>query len=443
MALANIAVLLAHQGLRVLAVDWDLEAAGLDLYFRDYRIKNHQDVGLLDLFNDAKSMFNSGQKPDWRNYLSEVNFGYEIALSLITSGHKEERHNKSYNKRVLEFDWDEFFQEYDGGDFIESLREDWLDNYDIILVDSRTGITDSGGICTIQVPDILILIFTANEQSLNGAKEIALKAQAARQKLAYDRLGLLVFPVPSRYDGRTEYGEGRRWMQRFARELKPFYAWLPKTLEPLEILEKIKLPYIPYFSFGEKLAVIGEETYDPESLGYGYNVLAKLIGNEFSEREVNNLIRSDITLIQDEEIAKKKTRYEFFLRFFDKEFVGAVVGAILLFFITAAQIGSTFKGIYTSDILNNSFLVILGYFFGNISSKSNLGKSDGKPVTLLSFFAGQYLGNFISIIILLIFAIVIAVSSFTGRPMSDILHNGFLVILGYFFGQSTNTVDKQ
>ena len=39
MALANIAVLLVRSGKKVLAVDWDLEAPGLDKYFKSETIK--------------------------------------------------------------------------------------------------------------------------------------------------------------------------------------------------------------------------------------------------------------------------------------------------------------------------------------------------------------------------------------------------------------------
>src|SRR3954462_10713581 len=36
MALANVAILLARWGHRVLIVDWDLEAPGIESYFREY-----------------------------------------------------------------------------------------------------------------------------------------------------------------------------------------------------------------------------------------------------------------------------------------------------------------------------------------------------------------------------------------------------------------------
>jgi Mrp family chromosome partitioning ATPase len=286
MALANIAVLLVRSGKRVLVVDWDLEAPGLDKYFRDYKIQeNPEGKGLLDLLLDAKS---TGQQPDWRDYLSYIDdFGGKYPLALLTSGRKEDKESQSlYAQKLFNFDWNAFFAKAEGGIFIEELREAWLEIYDVVLVDSRTGITDAGGVCTVQLPDILVLVFTTNEQSLMGAKEVALSAQRARQKLAYDRANLLVFPLPSNYDDRTQYEEAKAWLKRFANELAPFYEdWLPKEVTPLQILERTKLPYIAYFSFGEKLPVVIEGTSDVSGLGYAYLATATLIGNEFRNAE--------------------------------------------------------------------------------------------------------------------------------------------------------------
>jgi hypothetical protein len=282
MALANIAVLLARKGLRVLAVDWDLEAPGLERYFRDYTIyNNNEQVGLLDLLIAAKTSA-PNQKPDWHNYLSHIDFGYKHPLHLLMSGQRD----KEYASQVLSFDWNAFFEYSEGGDFVESLRNEWRDEFDVTLIDSRTGITDAGGICTIQMPDILVPVFTTNDLSLQGAKEIALRAKKAQQKLAFDRMGLLVFPLPSHYDDRTQYEEAKQWLKKFAQELAPFYEdWLPKQFTPLQIIERTKLLYIAYFSFGEKLPVVIEGTSDIGGLGYAYLAAATLIGSDFKEVE--------------------------------------------------------------------------------------------------------------------------------------------------------------
>ncbi len=278
MALANIAVLLAQRGLRVLAVDWDLEAPGLHRYFQELKIEMSSQGGLLELLTNV----GLGEEISaiWRDYCSSVTVNENTKFSLMAAG----RFDSGYNSRVLQFDWHEFFRNHDGAQVLESLRGQWSEDFDITLIDGRTGITDSGGICTVQMPDVLVLVFSANRQSLDGAKEVALKAQTARQKLAYDRTRLQVFPLPSRFDTRTEFRESQRWLKIFEDELAEFYAdWLPKNVTVQEILERTKLPYVAYFSFGEKLPVVTDGTTDPESLGFAYENAAKLIATNFRD----------------------------------------------------------------------------------------------------------------------------------------------------------------
>lgn len=277
MALANVAALLARDGLRVLAVDWDLEAPGLDRYFsgRLQPLPESDGGGLLDFIADASR--GAAKAKDWKRYASAVDLR-PGKLTLITSG----RQNEQYAARVLSLDWAHFFGKAHGGEFIEALRDQWREAFDVTLIDSRTGITDSGGVCTIQIPDVLVPVFTANEQSLEGTKEIVQRAQLGRQQLAYDRAPFLVFPLPSRFDGRTEVEEAQKWLDRFTEELAPFYAdWVPATIDVREVVERTKLPYIAYFSFGEKLPVVTHSTTDPESLGHAYSIAASLIGADF------------------------------------------------------------------------------------------------------------------------------------------------------------------
>ena len=65
------------------------------------------------------------------------------------------------------------------------------------------------------------------------------------------------------------------------------------------MIEKTKLPYIAYFSFGEKLPVVSPHRIsDPESLGYAYDVAATLIADEFQgiERLFGDAILPQIPL---------------------------------------------------------------------------------------------------------------------------------------------------
>lgn len=276
MALANIAVLLAQRGLRVLAVDWDLEAPGLERYFSPFPIDIRGD-GILRLLVNAASELSV----DYKDYVWNVDIGNSRSIAFLPSGKEQ---NSNYSSELGSFDWDGFFKFKRGGEFLENLRKQWLKDFDIVLIDSRTGLTDSGGICTILLPDIVVAMFTANFQSLYGVRDVMRLAQLARQKLAYDRMPLTILPVPSRFGTRAEFKVSQEWLGLFQDALKEFFAdWLPRDIEPIQVLQQIKIPQVDYFGFGEKLAVVEQGISDPEGMGYVYNKISGFLANDFAE----------------------------------------------------------------------------------------------------------------------------------------------------------------
>src|SRR5207248_9717546 len=112
--------------------------------------------------------------------------------------------NTSYRQRMQTLDWTELYAKHDLGNFLEKLREDWKKTLDFVLIDSRTGITDIGGICTVQLPDLLGLLLTANDQSLSGSLEILESIRIAQSSLPFDHSKLLVMPIISRFERRLE-----------------------------------------------------------------------------------------------------------------------------------------------------------------------------------------------------------------------------------------------
>ena len=58
-----------------------------------------------------------------------------------------------------------------------------------------------------------MLVFTANEQSVRGAVDVARRADVARDRMPYDRPRLAVLPVLSRFDSRVEYERAETWYQ--------------------------------------------------------------------------------------------------------------------------------------------------------------------------------------------------------------------------------------
>lgn len=285
LALANVGVVLAQNGHRVLVVDFDLEAPGLTRYFEnkfgsDLQYKR----GLLELLERQRDV-GDGTDHLQRYTVEIVRSTKGGVLDLLTSGYQD----KSYPKRILDFDWSEFFMDDDGGSFFEHCREEWTRRYDYVLIDSRTGITDSGGVCTIQLPDIVVPVFTASQQSVDGVIDIMRRVQEGRQLLAYDRAPAAIVPLPSRFDSRTEYALSQQWLDRFAVQFKEFYkSWLPKEIPVKQVLERTKLPYVAFFSFGERLPVFEESGSDPESLSYALRTFSRLL--ESSLQDASSLV---------------------------------------------------------------------------------------------------------------------------------------------------------
>jgi MinD-like ATPase involved in chromosome partitioning or flagellar assembly len=275
MALANVAALLAKWGNSVLIVDWDLKAPGLERFFarrnRGIRKDRETKPGILDLIQARRA----GEQMNWRDWLLRVDVdGNSAQLSMLTAG----RNDTDYTSRLQSLDFAELFERYELGSYIERIRNEWTSEFDFVLVDSRTGVTDIGGICTVHLADVLVLLFTSTESSLEGALEILERARRAQQTLPVDRKRLLAVPVPARDESRTEYERAAHWKKRFAERFGPVYRdWLPSGITAHEAIDLLRIPYVPYWSFGEELPVLDEGTTDPASLGYAFETLARIL----------------------------------------------------------------------------------------------------------------------------------------------------------------------
>ena len=280
--LANVAAALARWGYRVLCIDWDLEAPGLASYFESWT--PHHRRGLLDLIE----MMRDDASIDWSALAIDVKLPQSIGrLTLIPAGSNDQ----AYVARVQALDWGRLYREHNFGSLLEQVRSDWIAKYDFVFIDSRTGISDIGGICTVQLPDILVFMFTANRQSLDGAVDVVRRAEDARNHLPYDRARLLAVPIPSRFETREEYKLAAEWQSRFVNVLSPFYSnWAEIGTEVRELLERTTIPYYSFWSFGERLPIEEEKSRGPDYISYYLETVAALIAHQLSKS--NLLIES-------------------------------------------------------------------------------------------------------------------------------------------------------
>ncbi|MFL6256558.1 MAG: KGGVGR-motif variant AAA ATPase [Pyrinomonadaceae bacterium] len=277
MALANVAALLSKWGQRVLAIDWDIEAPGLEKYFQNDPSKlaasREERPGVVDIAFE----FARGHKLDWRECLLQAYPFTDtvVPVSILSAG----QDTPEYVERAQSLNWRALVDEMGFGAHLEQMREEWLAEFDFILVDSRTGITDIGGLCTIHLPDVLVLLFTANEQSLKGVQNVRRWAQEKYESLPFDRHPKLVcVPVPGRFERTAESDKADEWLGRFVSALAPAYNdWLPTEELPVAALQKLYIPNIPKWSYGENLPVVLQGTSDPRTIGYAYELLARLL----------------------------------------------------------------------------------------------------------------------------------------------------------------------
>ena len=161
MALVNAAVELAQRGRKVLVVDFDLEAPGLDTF--DVLRSATESPGVIDFVGDYLA---AGQAPEVERFVSESALD---DLWIMRSG-AQQRYAASFGQ----IDWQELYERRNGYLLFEDLKAQWRQvlKPDYVLIDSRTGHTDTCGICTRQLPDAVTILFFPNEQNLRGLTKV-------------------------------------------------------------------------------------------------------------------------------------------------------------------------------------------------------------------------------------------------------------------------------
>lgn len=283
MALANVAWILASNGRRVIVIDWDFEAPGLHRYFRPFLADSElsRTPGLIDFFIhfteaasfEAREPSTTAPRTDqearpWfydRAELSRyaVSVDYDFSdggvLDFVGAG----KQGPSYGTRVNSFQWSEFYEKLGGGIFLEAMKVELRQQYEYILIDSRTGLSDTSGICTVQMPDQLVACFTLNRQSIYGAAATAASADGQR-RAPQDKPKLKIWPVPMR----VELHERDRLeaARQLAREQFASALWHVPLPERSDYWGSAEVLYFPYYAYEEVLATIADSPGQSNSL---------------------------------------------------------------------------------------------------------------------------------------------------------------------------------
>ncbi|HYJ88060.1 MAG TPA: tetratricopeptide repeat protein, partial [Pyrinomonadaceae bacterium] len=222
---------------------------------------------------------------DIKEYASTLKWDFDGGgrMDFVPPGRQDE----SYSTLISLFNWQDFYERLGGKRLLDETQKKMREDYEYILIDSRTGVSDTSGICTIHMPDALVVCFTLNYQSINGASNVANTVLEEREKLnantpaeqspirmaAFD-----IFPVPMR----LEYAEKDKLdlMREYARRK---FLQFPLSLSGNakdEYWENTFAHYEAYYAYEELLAAFGEKTRGGDSLLVAAENLASVLTGE-------------------------------------------------------------------------------------------------------------------------------------------------------------------
>jgi cellulose biosynthesis protein BcsQ len=201
-ALVNIAVELANQGRRVLVVDFDLEAPGIDTFNLPRPPHTAEDSSPPGLVDYIVEYIEEGVAPDVAHYVYQsTGIGANGGTLWIMPAGKQDA---TYAERLNSIDWLDLYERRNGFLMFEDLKAQWasLLDPDYVLVDSRTGHTDIAGICTRQLPDAVVALFFPNEQNVRGLERIVRGVRQEAETIRNKEIQIHFVPanVPDTYD---------------------------------------------------------------------------------------------------------------------------------------------------------------------------------------------------------------------------------------------------
>jgi MinD-like ATPase involved in chromosome partitioning or flagellar assembly len=305
MALMNVAEILADVGYDIIVCDFDLEAPGLERYVTDdldVVDKLRASRGVIDLLGEYReTLAGSGPEPtqiaepslvgegfcDINGLLmrrpsscavpvSSPNTGRLGRIRFLGAGRRDGDWATRYSEWVQQFDWSDFYRRWAGAAYVDFFREDLTKGRTIVLVDSRTGVTEHAGICTHHLADLVVLLTAPNDLNIDGTKWMANAIATADLDALRGGRPLQVIPVAARVETASQVEELAAFRERFERE---FAASVPTAAgDAREFIKQTEIPYIPYFAFTEK--VVARQNVSPHRELYGaYEALAQAVVN--------------------------------------------------------------------------------------------------------------------------------------------------------------------
>jgi MinD-like ATPase involved in chromosome partitioning or flagellar assembly len=203
LATANFAVYLAKLGLKVVIMDFDLDAPGVDSKFQDFTLPSGQ-LGLIDYILRFQR---DGSDPGPINgIVCTVPISsprQEYSLSLIPAG---DYLSADYSAKLNELNWSLIYsKQRDGVAFFQVFLER-IENElspDVLVIDSRTGFSEIGGLCTQQLADETVILSSLARESIRMTSHLVKmisESEIANQLKKKVETKIVVSRVPKHQD---------------------------------------------------------------------------------------------------------------------------------------------------------------------------------------------------------------------------------------------------
>ena len=211
LALANLAYVLAREGKKVLVMDMDLEAPGqhqTDLFRLPAPGPGVVEM-LTDYLNYRRRLNNDETKEIFHLQLERylrIGQGWQVgqelsdeaetgSLWLMPAGEVDK---PDYPERLGKLNWDDFYKEQGRAFFRLFKAELRRKNFDYVLIDSRTGLSDEFYITTLELADTVVCVTGYNRQNIEGTKRIlqVLRDERVIEEYNAKRLVLVGTPNP-------------------------------------------------------------------------------------------------------------------------------------------------------------------------------------------------------------------------------------------------------
>lgn len=328
MALANLAVIFAHAGFEVTMVDWDLEAPGLERFFPG-TAEAEQRPGLIDMLHAYRQRAALPVESFRREELLELLDTIEpylqwVALPdapatasgrlrLLSAGMRGEENFARYAAAVRDFDWTDFYASWDGDRFYEWLRTALLRPFDppgpqaqeqsagaapygqLVLIDSRTGVSEINSPPTLQLADVVVIFYAPNSQNLTGALRMARRFRTAELnalRAQHGREPIETLVIPSRVET-SESTLLDDFQQRFTDATVEALGGAESSFDHRRAWD-FAVPYVTRFAYDEETVVFGPQagTPGPREMAEAYYRLSLMLASLHSARAYRQVLET-------------------------------------------------------------------------------------------------------------------------------------------------------